>query len=209
MTFKTNTIEKGYDLELLLDAINHRNRDYSNIIMTFLENTQLLKEDDIQLLLSRAECRKCFKSDYPILKQIDVAAELNPQIKDGSGHNRYYSNTYVLNDRTYVMTSQLYGYNEKPTHEDNRIPFWKWVVSKAKKNSDARSNSTKPNSQGCNGFFVGDRIYHKSFGEGIIDSIQTVHGEQVLIVLFDKREGVHAVGNLSKITKILQEDILS
>ena len=118
------------DYNQLETALNRGNQGFSRTIMSFLEKYQPLDEQDIAVLSSRPECRELFQSDYPIIKRIDKSKPLKEQVKDRSGHNRYYSDVYNLLGENYVMTSQLYGYSSNPTHSDNRTPFLRWIIDK-------------------------------------------------------------------------------
>ncbi len=114
------------------------NKEFSKAIMSFLEESQLLTDDDILVLLSREKCRQLFSSDYNILLKIVDNKSISDQIRIGN-HNRFYSTMYSLNGNKYVMTSQLYGFSENPTHKDNRKPFVQWLidrVSEIGKNTD-------------------------------------------------------------------------
>lgn len=109
------------------------NKDFAETIMLFLEKSQVLTDHEIELLRSRDYCRVNFFSDYPMLRLIDNSKDLDAQLKDNSGRNRYYSNVHELNNNFYVMTSQLYGFGEGRTHRDNRTPFFNWVLDKVSK----------------------------------------------------------------------------
>lgn len=119
-----------FEKEKLIESTKKSNAEFSNIIMSLLEKYQILSENDIKLLSDRAESRKKFSSEYAYLKEIDVASELSPQLKSPDGRNRYYGNTYVLNGKTYVMTSQLYGLGGGNGHKNNRNPFHAWILNK-------------------------------------------------------------------------------
>ena len=114
----------------LLDAIRKSNAEFSVIIMTLLEKYNILNDIDIALLCDRQKSREIFASDYAYFKKIDVSSELSPQLKSPDGRNRYYGNTYVLNEKTYVMTSQLYGLGSGNGHKNNRNPFYEWILDK-------------------------------------------------------------------------------
>lgn len=112
----------------LKDAHNLDNKDFSKLVMGFLVKSQILSDDEIDILLSREKCREMFKSDYAILRKVDTTVDLLPQVKDRTGRNRYYTQIYVLNGNSYVMTSQLYGKNGESTHNNNRTPFLNWIL---------------------------------------------------------------------------------
>ena len=114
----------------LLEAINKPNTEFSAIIMRLVEKYQIFSDEDIALLCDRYKSRELFSCDYSYLKQVDTKKELAPQLKSADGRNRYYSNVYVLNGDSYVMTSQLYGYGGASSHRDNRKQFFEWVLSK-------------------------------------------------------------------------------
>ena len=98
--------------------------------MRLLEKYQIFSNEDLTLLCDRYKSRELFSCDYSYLKQVDTRKELAPQLKSADGRNRYYSNVYVLNGNSYVMTSQLYGYGGASSHKDNRKQFFEWVLSK-------------------------------------------------------------------------------
>ena len=114
----------------LLDAINKPNTDFSTTIMRLVEKYQIFSNEDLTLLCDRYKSRELFSCDYSYLKHIDTKKELAPQLKSADGRNRYYSNVYVLNGNSYVMTSQLYGYGGATSHRDNRKQFFEWVIAK-------------------------------------------------------------------------------
>ena len=114
----------------LLYAIQKSNAEFSEIIMSLNEQYQILNDSDIVLLCNKQKSRELFSSEYAYFKEIDVSAELSPQLKSPDGRNRYYGNTYVLNEKTYVMTSQLYGLGGGNGHKNNRNPFYEWVLNK-------------------------------------------------------------------------------
>ncbi len=114
----------------LLEAINKPNTEFSAIIMRLVEKYQIFSDEDLALLCDRYKSRELFSCDYSYLKQVDTKKELAPQLKSADGRNRYYSNVYVLNGDSYVMTSQLYGYGGASSHRDNRKQFFEWVLSK-------------------------------------------------------------------------------
>ena len=114
----------------LLEAINKPNTEFSATIMRLVEKYQIFSNEDLTLLCDRYKSRELFSCDYSYLKQVDARKELAPQLKSADGRNRYYSNVYVLNGNSYVMTSQLYGYGGVSSHRDNRKQFFEWVLSK-------------------------------------------------------------------------------
>ena len=114
----------------LLEAINKPNTEFSATIMRLVEKYQIFSNEDLTLLCDRYKSRELFSCDYSYLKQVDTRKELAPQLKSADGRNRYYSNVYVLNGNSYVMTSQLYGYGGASSHRDNRKQFFEWVLSK-------------------------------------------------------------------------------
>ena len=114
----------------LLYAIQKSNAEFSEIIMSLIEQYQILNDSDIVLLCNKQKSRELFSSEYAYFKEIDVSAELSPQLKSPDGRNRYYGNTYVLNEKTYVMTSQLYGLGGGNGHKNNRNPFHEWILNK-------------------------------------------------------------------------------
>lgn len=114
----------------LLEAINKPNTEFSATIMRLVEKYQIFSNEDLTLLCDRYKSRELFSCDYSYLKQVDTRKELAPQLKSADGRNRYYSNVYLLNGNSYVMTSQLYGYGGASSHRDNRKQFFEWVLSK-------------------------------------------------------------------------------
>ena len=114
----------------LLEAINKPNTEFSATIMRLVEKYQIFSNEDLTLLCDRYKSRELFSCDYSYLKQVDTRKELAPQLKSADGRNRYYSNVYILNGNSYVMTSQLYGYGGSSSHRDNRKQFFEWVISK-------------------------------------------------------------------------------
>ena len=90
----------------LLEAINKPNTEFSATIMRLVEKYQIFSNEDLTLLCDRYKSRELFSCDYSYLKQVDTRKELAPQLKSADGRNRYYSNVYVLNGNSYVMTSQ-------------------------------------------------------------------------------------------------------
>jgi len=124
------------DWEILNTCTQFPNAEFAARIMQLLTKYQVLNDDDLMLLCTQEQCASLFRSSYPILKQIDPTQSVDQQIKDDSGRNRYYSQTYTLNNRLFVITSQLYGLGSSPTKRDNRTPFHKWVMEKFEKPVD-------------------------------------------------------------------------
>ena len=118
------------DKNMLLNAIQKSNSEFSEILMSMAEKYQILDQNDINLLCDRQKSRELFASDYPLLKEIDLKTEIANQLKSADGRNRYYKKTYVLCNNTYVMTSQLYGFSESSSHQNNRNPFYEWMLKK-------------------------------------------------------------------------------
>lgn len=118
------------DLELLKNSIDLPNTEYARNIMALLEKYQVLTIDEISQLTDQAFCSSNFRSSFPMLKEIEPGMAVEEQIRDAAGRNRYYGITYVLQGRTYVFTSQLYGLGNSPTTRDNRTPFYEWVLNK-------------------------------------------------------------------------------
>ena len=116
--------------KILVDAINKTNADFSTTIMRLVEKYQIFSDEDLTLLCDRYKSRELFSCDYSYLKFVDTKKELAPQLKSADGRNRYYSNVYVLNGNSYVMTSQLYGHGGATSHRDNRKQFFDWVIAK-------------------------------------------------------------------------------
>lgn len=114
----------------LLEAINKPNTEFSTTVMRLVEKYQIFSDEDIALLCDRYKSRELFSCDYSYLKQVDIRKDIGSQLKSADGRNRYYSNVYVLNGNSYVMTSQLYGYGGASSHRDNRKQFFEWVLSK-------------------------------------------------------------------------------
>ena len=114
----------------LLEAINKPNTEFSATIMRLVEKYQIFSNKDLTLLCDRYKSRELFSCDYSYLKQVDTRKDLGSQLKSADGRNRYYSNVYVLNGNSYVMTSQLYGYGGASSHRDNRKQFFEWVLAK-------------------------------------------------------------------------------
>lgn len=125
-----NIVLSEEEKQKLLYAIQKSNAEFSEIIMSLIEQYQILNNSDIVLLCNKQKSRELFASEYAYFKEIDVSAELSPQLKSPDGRNRYYGNTYVLNEKTYVMTSQLYGLGGGNGHKNNRNPFYEWVLNK-------------------------------------------------------------------------------
>lgn len=118
------------DLEKLIACINLPNAAFASTIMQFLSRYPILNKEDIQILTNQEQCATLFKSSFPILKEIDPNQNVGAQLKDLSGRNRYYGDTYTINDSLYVFTSQLYGLGSSPTMRDNRTPFHKWLLDR-------------------------------------------------------------------------------
>ena len=118
------------DKEKLKKCIDLENKGFAAVIMSFLAKYQILSNTDIQITTSREECREQFSSSYPMLLEIDPKLPLTAQIQDAAGRKRFYDTIYVLNGRSFVMTSQLYGLGSSPTMRDNRTPFHKWILNK-------------------------------------------------------------------------------
>ncbi len=125
-----NTSISEDDRRALVSCNELKNYEFAKVIMQILAKYQILGPEDIALLTSREKCREQFKSDYAMLRLIDTKTNFSSQIKDRTGRNRYYTNVYVLNQGSYVMTSQLYGKSADSTHNNNRTPFINWVLDK-------------------------------------------------------------------------------
>lgn len=123
-----NTVISREDKDTLLSCKNLKNYDFAETIMQILVKYQVFGSEDIDILTSREKCRELFKSDYAILRQVDEKIDLSSQVKDRTGRNRYYTEVKKFNGISYVMTSQLY--REGSTHDDNRTPFFKWVLER-------------------------------------------------------------------------------
>lgn len=118
------------DREKLISCINLPNMEFASTLMSIAERYRIFNEIDISLLCDRQKSRELFCSDYAYLKEIDTASDLSAQLKSTDGRNRYYGTTYVLNSKTYVVTSQLYGLAQNSNRKNNRTPFWEWVLRK-------------------------------------------------------------------------------
>ena len=118
------------DKGILLSAIQKSNSEFSEILMSMAEKYQVLNYDDLDLLCDRQKSRELFSSDYSVLKEINTDVEFASQLKSADGRNRYYKKTYVFCDNTYVMTSQLYGFSENSSHQNNRNPFYEWMLKR-------------------------------------------------------------------------------
>ena len=114
----------------LLEAIKNPNTQFSTTIMRLVEKYQVFTDEDLALLCDRYKSKEMFFSDYSYLKPIDTKKDLSSQLKSPDGRNRYYGNTYILNGKTYVMTSQIYGLGGGNGHKNNRNPFYEWVLNK-------------------------------------------------------------------------------
>ena len=112
------------------NCIRLENRDFSSVIMQFLAKYQILSDADLNVATNRDQCSELFKSSYPMLREINPAQPISSQIKDHTGRNRFYDASYVLNGRSFVMTSQLYGLGSSSTTRDNRLPFHNWIQKK-------------------------------------------------------------------------------
>ena len=113
----------------LTQSLSLKNKEFAKTVMRYLEKSQVLSDDDISVLLSREKCRQLFNSDYNVLLKISDSRSVSDQVRIGS-HNRFYSDVFILNGNRYVMTSQLYGFSENPTHKDNRTPFVNWLIER-------------------------------------------------------------------------------
>ena len=118
------------DITKVKQAINLNNSVYATTIMSFLQKHQILTDADLAIATSRDQCSKQFHSSYTMLLEIVPGKSIDSQIKDSAGRNRFYATTYSLNNRTYVMTSQLYGLGGSSNTRDNRTPFLEWVLQK-------------------------------------------------------------------------------
>ena len=114
----------------LLDSINQNNALFAKTIMSLCEKYQILNPDDLSILCDRKKSRQLFLCDYAYLKKIDVSKDFSAQIKSADGRNRYYGDKYKLSGDIYVITSQLYGFGSNATHNDNRTPFYNWILKK-------------------------------------------------------------------------------
>lgn len=130
VSVKVNKEISKADYAQLQSSINLPNVEFAKAIMSVLEKYQTLSNSDLDFLTSREKCTTLFRSSYPLLYKIDSSRSVEDQIKDATGKNRYYSTTYKFNNRTYVMTSQLYGLGTSPSTRDNRTPFYNWVLEK-------------------------------------------------------------------------------
>lgn len=118
------------DRNELIDSITLANSAFSSVIMRVLAKYQVLSDEDILILTNKEQCRTLFQSDYPMLKKINSDLSIRSQVVDTNNHSRFYSEVYNLNDKQYVMTSQLYGLSTSGTHRNNRTPFYNWILTK-------------------------------------------------------------------------------
>ena len=121
------TIISQEDYDVFMSANQLKNQDFAKTIMGIVEKYQILSNEDIEFLTNRDKCREQFFSNYAILWGINTEKSVSSQVKDNTGRNRYYLDKYQIGGKHYVMTSQLYGLGENPTHRDNRTPFWQWI----------------------------------------------------------------------------------
>ena len=96
------------DINALKQAINLENKDFASAIMKFLKKYQVLSDADISIATSREQCSEIFHSSYPMLLEIIAGKSVFEQVKDPAGRSRFYATTYLINNRKYVMTRQLY-----------------------------------------------------------------------------------------------------
>lgn len=127
---KKTFVMSDEDRALLLSAICKSNAEFSEILMSMAERYQIFDKDDIGLLCDKQKSRELFASEYAYIKEIDADVEFSTQLKSADGRNRYYGKTYIFNDKTYVMTSQLYGLAGNSSHKNNRTPFYTWILNK-------------------------------------------------------------------------------
>lgn len=118
------------DLEKLRACIALPNAAFATAIMQFVSQYQILGEEDMYILTDQEQCATLFRSSFAMMKEIDSSQDIGVQIKDSSGRNRYYSDTYTICNKVYVFTSQLYGLGISQTKRDNRTPFHKWILNK-------------------------------------------------------------------------------
>lgn len=118
------------DLDRLMACITLPNAGFATAIMQFISKYQILSEEDLHVLTDQEQCATLFKSSFAMMKKIDSNHDIGVQLKDPSGRNRYYGDTYTICGKVYVFTSQLYGLGSSPTKRDNRAPFHKWILDK-------------------------------------------------------------------------------
>ena len=114
----------------LIESVQKSNIEFSRTIMSLLEKYQILSDDDLTMLCDRSESRRLFSCDYSYFKQIDESKDFASQLRSLDGRSRFYNVKYKLNERFFVMTSQLYGFGTNPTHKDCRTPFYEWILPK-------------------------------------------------------------------------------
>ena len=119
------------DLAILRGCNQLPNKEYARTIMDILERYQVLSDEDIKTLLDKECCGKLFSLSSPMLLEILHGNTVSEQIKALSdSKKRFYSDAHILNGRTFVMSSELWGREDGPKGRDNRTPLLKWILEK-------------------------------------------------------------------------------
>lgn len=122
-----------YNEQFFKHITSLNNKEFALRLTKCLFDLVSLDENDLKNLCDTSYCRNYFKSDYAILKKININDSIKKQIRF-SGQNRYYSDIFKYSKNYYVVTSQFYGKNPDATHKNNRDPFCEWVKKRIANN---------------------------------------------------------------------------
>ncbi len=117
------------DYIVLKNCSQLKNSDFAKTIMESIVHHQFLRATDIALLTDSHACTEMFRSDYPMLLQVENdSTKIDQASRDNTGRIRYYKTPYHIYGQYYIFTNHLYG--PESTHRDNRTPFLEWILDK-------------------------------------------------------------------------------
>ena len=96
---------------------------------SLLTKNNSLKNEDINNLLDENYCKNQFcRTKFPVLIEIKNEAEVDQQVKDNNGRQRYYKEIITIEGRDFLVSN--FWYKSNSSHEDSITPFLEWVISK-------------------------------------------------------------------------------
>lgn len=112
-----------------------QNKQFVFTCLKLLEQAAKLDDNTIAILTDPERCKELFYGvrAVPILKMIPEFAteeELKILCYDGSNKPRFYSQTFDIGNKTYIVTNYWYG--PDTNMPDNRTPFMEWVLNQVK-----------------------------------------------------------------------------
>lgn len=124
-----NTFEKQIMLYRINNLINLQNKDFMSSFASIVTDYDLLQNEDHKNLQDHEWCRKTFRHEYTVLKELpkEDKEELVVGRKDNTGRQRYYNNIFYVGGRNYILSSEWY--DGKGTKDNNKSRFIDWLKS--------------------------------------------------------------------------------